>query len=114
MPNARDVGNGRPVFRVRVSSFDSTRLLVDSTYGGCVAADSWAFLFRLADRARLTGAGVGVKKYGRLMIGDYSVRRIYRNGDVRVGCQLIKYLDIVRTMFAIEALAKINNAKVAL
>lgn len=103
----------RAIIRVRTST-DSQRAIVESSLGGCVSGADWFKLFELASRAALKGQGI--KAYpqsswrrGHVEIGGYTVKRVYRNGDVKVGCQTIKYLDIVRAAFSIEALLNLGN-----
>lgn len=102
----------RAILRVRMHTLDPRRAMIESSKGGTVNADAWMRLFEIASRAALYGKGIKAYpqsswKRGYVEIGGYTVKRVYRNGDVRVGCQKIKYLDIVRTAFTIEAMQRL-------
>jgi hypothetical protein len=93
-----------PITRLlyRIGANDPT--MIFSSQSGAVNFAEWRKLFDIAERARRFGRGVGrYPRKARTYIGGYRLWRVYKNGDVLVGCQRVPYWEIVRTMFAIDA-----------
>ena len=110
-PKSYRLSSGRPseyncegtpiVVRVTTSGVQSSKI-------GQVGFAEWLKLFALADAVRI-GKRKPYKYFWRLRasqrrirIGDYDVWQIFKNGDVKVGCQKITYWEIVRGAFAVR------------